>query len=140
MAQRCLVLLLSLELAAHPVLASFSSTVEATRNTSFNLPHLDEFHDVRAASLPTPRDFKVLLDVQSPTFSDAVRSQQVDANGNPLNLGNLGGAYHPFAVSPQSTLPYTNALETRFPYVNYGAFLSSAYLSARLKYSPEHEL
>ncbi|WP_287602553.1 hemagglutinin repeat-containing protein, partial [Thiothrix sp.] len=121
------------------ITGNYSSSVEATRNTSFNLPHLDEFHDVRAASLPTPRDFKVLLDVQSPIFSDAVRRQQVDANGNPLNLGNLGGAYHPFAVSPQSTLPYTNALETRFPYVNYGAFLSSAYLSARLKYSPEHE-
>jgi hypothetical protein len=139
---RALPLLLSLQLAAQPVLASFSnysSTVEATRNTLFNLPPVNEFHDLRAASTPTARDFKVLLDVQSPTFSDTLRSAMVDTNGNPLNLGNLGGVYDPFAVPTQTALPYAKALETRFPYTDYGTFLSSGFMMSRLKYSPEHE-
>ena len=88
----CLIFLLSIQLAALPVLASFT--------------------DIQSNGNPTVRDFKVLLDMQSPTFSDAVRSQQVDVNGNPLNLGNLSGVYDPFAVPTQTALPYAKALET----------------------------
>lgn len=86
------------------VTGNYTSSVEATRNTLFNLPPVNEFHDVRAASNPTPHDFKVLLDVQSPHFSDAVRSQQVDTNGNPLDLSAVGGNYNPVTLPTLSDL------------------------------------
>jgi filamentous hemagglutinin len=130
---------------------TLSNTVTATRNTSFNLPHLDEFHDVRSNSNPVPDSFVVVRNVRANEVDDNERAALVDATAEPIDLSN---SIAPFTVASPNTVelnfgtftlpvstnkPYEETTETRFTYTNYGEFLSSDYMVQRLTYSPEHE-
>jgi hypothetical protein len=130
---------------------SLANTVTATRNTRFNLPYLDEFHDLRANANPVPDSFVVIRNVRANEVTEDERAALVDATAAPIDLSgiitdpslptpeNITLNFGTFELPINIDKPYEQTIENRFPYTDYGEFLSSDYMVKRLQYSPEHE-
>ena len=65
---------------------TLANTVTATQNKTFNLPRLDEFHDLRADSNPVPESFVVVRNVKANEVDASEREALVDAKVGTINL------------------------------------------------------